>query len=101
MQNGSLLAAWKRLKTTELGENANSKTAMIFLGDHDKLFLKFHVQLTPHHVTGKKAEATTQGFTDICDIINREAKRLQEVEIFYSALKNLSFVVPTWVLRLP
>jgi len=46
------------LKTTELGENANSKTAMVFLADHDKFFLKFHVQLTPYHAAGKKAEAT-------------------------------------------
>jgi len=51
---------------------------MIFLADHDKFFLKFHVQLTPHHVAGKKAEATTRGFTDICDITNREAKSLQQ-----------------------
>jgi len=50
------------LKTTELGENANSKTAMIFLEDHDKFFLNFHVQLT-HHAAGKKAEATTRDFT--------------------------------------
>jgi len=31
---------------------------MIFLADHDKFFLKFHVEL-PHHAAGKKVEATT------------------------------------------
>jgi len=46
------------MKKVENHENANSKAAMIFLADHDKFFLKFHVKLTPHHAAGEKAEAT-------------------------------------------
>jgi len=48
----------EKLKTSELDENANSKTAIIFQADHDKFFLTFHVQLIPHHGAGEKTEAT-------------------------------------------
>ena len=47
----------KKVENHWIRRKANSKIAMIFLADHDKFFLKFHVQL-PHHAAGKKVEAT-------------------------------------------
>ena len=35
-------------------ENANSETALVFPADYDKVSLKFHAQLTPHHAAGKQ-----------------------------------------------
>jgi len=48
----------KKVEKAELGKNANCYTAMIFLADHDKFFLKFHVQLAPRQAAGKTTEAT-------------------------------------------
>jgi len=57
----SWVAKWvatRCMKRTEKHENANRKAAVIFLADHDKFFIKFHVHLTPHHAADKRAEAT-------------------------------------------
>jgi len=69
-------------RENELGENTNSKTALIFPPDHHKFTRKFHGQLTPHHAADKKGWGHDQG----CQLVRNLANiaKNQSFKIFAS-----------------